>query len=405
MLFLGVALLVRVLTDNLSSPDSRQSGSLNLSGVIAALLILLAIGLFLRRSRGVRPTAASVLWLCVWTVIAMGTRGASTETLREGVREGSVVALAVIVYNARDAVTVPVATRLVQLLGFAPALIALFQLATHTGVNIAGQLRSNGTFAHPNSAAMFFAIAAIVSLWQFLDRGRRRSDALFTVLFVTALVATYSIDGVITMLAMLATFGALRPGPMSVKRAPYLVAGVVALAFFATPLGAHRIAQESATNVATVGEGNADTTLAWRLHKWKTLLPEWESSPLFGRGLGITLTARGASGDKYTSRPPHNEYVRYVVETGIVGMAMLLWGLWLLLGSLLRRRRDLVALDAGTLNAPTLAIVVIVGCLVNALADNTFIDSPTCYVAALIIIAVLNLPRINAGQTRSQLAA
>ena len=267
MLFLGVALLVRVLTDNLSSPDSRQSGSLNLSGAIAALLILVSVGLLVRRSRGLLPTALSVLWLCVWTAIAVGTRGASAETLREGVREGSVVALAVIVYNAREAVTVPVATRLVQLMGFAPALIALVQLATHTGVNIAGQLRSNGTFAHPNSAAMFFAIAATVSLWQYLDRGRRRADALLTTLFAAALIATFSIDGVITLLAMLATYGALRPGPASIKRTPFVLAAIVVVAFFATPLGAHRIAQESATNVATVEEGNADTTLAWRLHK------------------------------------------------------------------------------------------------------------------------------------------
>ena len=107
----------------------------------------------------------------------MSTRGASTETLREGVREVSVVALAIIVYNARGAVTVPIATRLVQLVGFAPALIALYQLATHTGMDIGGELRSNGTFAHPDSAAMFFAIAAAASLWLYFDNGRHRSDA------------------------------------------------------------------------------------------------------------------------------------------------------------------------------------------------------------------------------------
>jgi hypothetical protein len=52
-------------------------------------------------------------------------------------------------------------------------------------------------------------------------------------------------------------------------------------------------------------------------------------------------------------------------------------------------------LDAGTLNAPALAIVVIVGCLVNSLADNTLLNSPTGYVAALILAAVLALPGIE----------
>jgi hypothetical protein len=52
-------------------------------------------------------------------------------------------------------------------------------------------------------------------------------------------------------------------------------------------------------------------------------------------------------------------------------------------------------LDAGTLNAPALAIAVIVGCLVNSLADNTLLNSPTCYAAALILAAVLALPGIE----------
>ncbi len=91
--FLAVMLFVRVLTDDLSAPDSRHTGSLNLSGAIAVLFILVAAGLLLRRRHGVLPTVLVVLWLCVWTAIAVNTSGASGETLREGVREVSVVAL------------------------------------------------------------------------------------------------------------------------------------------------------------------------------------------------------------------------------------------------------------------------------------------------------------------------
>jgi hypothetical protein len=50
-------LLVRVLTDDRSAPDSRQSGSLNLSGGIAVLFIAVAGGLLLRRRHGMLPTA------------------------------------------------------------------------------------------------------------------------------------------------------------------------------------------------------------------------------------------------------------------------------------------------------------------------------------------------------------
>jgi O-antigen ligase len=389
---LGVALLVRVLTDDLSAPTSRHSGSLNLSGGIAGLFILMAAGLVLRRRAGARPTMLAAAWLCVWTAIALGTRGASAETLRAGVREASVVALAAIVCNLSGSWTVPVATRLVQVLGLAPALLALYQFATNTGVNLTGELRSNGTFAHPNSAAMFFALAVVISLWRYLDYRRRASDAALVSIFAAALIVTFSIDGLITLVAMLLVFGVLRPGPPLAKCGPYLVAGLTVLTFFATPLGAQRITRESATNVTTAESGNANTSLAWRLHKWKMLLPEWENSPLIGKGLGTTLTAVSSTRNDYTRKPPHNEYIRYLVETGIVGLAILLWGLVILMRDLWRKRRVTGRVEAGTLNAPALAITVCAGCLINALADNTLIDSTTGYAAVLIVATVLSLP-------------
>jgi O-antigen ligase len=383
--FLAVMLFVRVLTDNLSPADSRHTGSLNLSGAIAVLLMLVAVGMLLRRRHGVLATALAVLWLCIWTAIAANTNGASGETVREGVREISVVAVFVIVYNARGVVTVPIATRLVQLMGFVPALVALYQLVTFTGTH-----RPYGTFAHPDTAAMFFAIVATASLWRYLDDGRRRLDAVLMALLAAALVATASIDGLITLAAMLTALGLLRPGSLRGKLGPCAIAGVVVLAFFATPLGSHRIAKESTTNIETTGEPNS--SLEWRLHKWKTLIPVWEKSPIFGQGLGTTTTGEGAPRNPYVRKPPHNEYIRYLVETGVIGLTILLVALMLLIRGLVHRRRIPGTLDGGTLNAPSLALAIIVGGLVNSLADNTLLASPTGYAAALIIAAVLASP-------------
>ncbi len=392
--FLGITLLVRVLTDDASSSDSRHSGSLNLSGGIAVLFVLVAVGLLLRRRRGVTPTSLAALWLGVWTTVALVTHGASTETLREGVREASVVALAAIVYNAWDTVTVPVAARLVQIAGVAPGLLALYQLVTNTGTVVAGHIRSNGTFAHPNSAAVFFAIGAISSLWLYLDNGRRRFDAFLVALFAAALITTVSIDGLLALIAMLMTFGALHSGTPRVRLVPFLAAGLVALVFFGTPLGSERIAKESSTSLS----GEPNTSLAWRFRKWKLLLPEWERSPVLGRGLGATTTIEAPTEPELTMAAfrraylrdalPHNEYLRYLVETGVIGLALLLGALAILLTKLFRRRRAELPATSGA-NTATLAIATISGCLVNSLADNTFLNSPTCYAAVLIVITVL----------------
>jgi O-antigen ligase len=392
VLFLAAALFVRVLTDNRSAPNSRDSGSLNLSSVIALIFILLAVYLLLRWHRGLLPSVLAALWLCIWIAIAVNTSGASTETLREGVREISVVAVFVIVYNARGTVTIPIATRLVQLMGFLPAFIAIYQLATDTGLDVDGTIRANGTLAHPDSAAMFFAIAATASLWRYLDDGRRRSDALLMALFAAALIATFSIDGVVTLAAMLTALGMLRPGSVVVKLGPCAIAAIVILVFFATPLGAQRVAGETSTSLAAADRSETNSPLDTRLYRWKTLLPEWEGSPVFGRGIGTTTTTESTATNRLNFLLPHNEYLRYLVETGLVGLAILLVGLALLLRSLIRRRRIPGTLPEATLNAPAIAIAIVAGCLVNALADNTLLNSPTCYAAALIVAAVLAAP-------------
>lgn len=399
--FIGVTLFVRVLTDDMGGADSHHSGSLNFAALIAVLIMLAAIGPLIRRQRGAQPALLALLWLCIWTGVAVHTHGASVETIREGVREASVVALAVLVYNAREVVTVPMATRVIQLIGVVPACLALYQFATHTGLNIAGQIRANGTFVHPNSAAIFFAVATTVSLWRYLDNGRRRSDALLAALFAAALIATFSIDGLLSMFVMLMTLGALRPGSLRAKLGAFAVAGLVVIAFLATPLGAERIANESSSNLTTAEHGEPNSSFAWRLFKWESLLPEWERSPLFGQGLGTTITAEATLSDRLAGHLPHNEYLRYLVETGVVGLLTLLWGVGILVRALVRKRRIPGTLATGTLNAATLAIAVVVGCLFNSLADNVFTTSITGYSAALIVTSVLCIP---AGEARQRTA-
>jgi O-antigen ligase len=400
--FLGLTLLVRILTDaSLSSATIRHTGSLNLSGGIALLFILVAAGLLIRRRRGVGPAVAATLWLCLWTVIAVGSHGASTETVREGVREVSIVALAVIVVNAGKALSLSTVTRLIQIVGVAAALVAIYQLGTHSGLVINREIRANGTFTHPNGAAMFFAIATTGSLWRYLDDGRRRLDLLLAALFATATIATFSLSGLAALLAMLMAFGAARPGSFQLKFGAYAVAAIIVVGFLATPLGGERIAKESSTSLKSAQvRGAANTSLAWRFYKWGTLIPQWEQSPFLGQGLGTTVTAEGTSENVSAGRVPHNEYIRYLVETGVIGLAILMWVLVILIRRLAERRRI-----PGVPNGGTLGIAIVAGCLVNALADNTLLYTTTGYAAALILAAVLASPgRPVARRARTRVA-
>lgn len=381
---LGVLLLVRLLTDDLAASNSRHSSSVNLSAAIAGLYILVAIGLLLHRRQAAGPAILATLWLCIWTGIAAKTSGASTVTIREGVREASIIALAVIVFNSRGTLNVSLITRIVQLAGIAAAVVAIYQLATHGGQLLGGEMRANGTFAQPNSAAAFFAVATMASVWRFIDNGRRRVDAIFVVLYAAAIISTFSLGGLICLLVMLVTFGLLRPGSPRLKLGSCAVAGLIVIAFLATPLGAERIANESSTSFSGSG---SHTSLGWRFYKWGTLIPKWESSPLFGQGLGTTVTSEGNENDRSAGLVPHSEPLRYLVETGIFGLATLVTAIAFLLRRLARQRR---IHDAG--NSATLGVAIVLGLLVNSIAANTLLYTPAAYAAALIVAAVLISP-------------
>lgn len=385
-LFLGSVLLVRILTDaSLSSSTIRHTGSLNLSGGIALLFILVAAGLLIHRRRGVGLAVMAGLWLCLWTGVAVASHGASTETVREGVRELSIVAVAVMVINSGRALSLASVTRLIQLVGFVPAVVAIYQLATHGGLTINGEIRANGTFTHPNGAAMFFAIGTVASVWRYWDNGRLRLDLLVTGVFAAATVATFSLSGLAGLLAMLMAFGTARPGSVRIKLGAYVVAALIVAGFLATPLGSERLANESSTSLSSAQvRGAANTSLAWRLYKWGTLIPEWESSPYIGQGLGTTVTAEGNSENVTAGKVPHNEYLRYLVETGVIGLGTLMWAVAALVRRLVSRRAWPRARGAGALG-----VAVVAGCLVNALADNTLLYTTTGYAVALILAAVL----------------
>lgn len=392
---LATVLAARILTDaSLSSPGIRSSDAVNLSAAIALLFLLVAIGLLIRRRRGVGSALLAALWLGAWTMVAIKSQGASTATIREGIREASVLALGLIVYNSRGALGLGVAARILQIAGAGAAVLAIHQLATHTGVTIDGQLRANGTFIHPDGAAMFFAIASVVSVWRYLDLGRGRLDLLLAVVFGVATIATFSLAGLASLLAMLIAYGTLRPGSWRGKLRAFGLAALLVGVFLATPLGAERIANESSAELNGSRHSAEDSSLAWRIYKWGMLVDEWEEAPLLGHGLGSTVTAEAALGSTSAEKVPHNEYLRYLVETGVIGLASLLAALVLLIRQLARRRPT----DGETRRSPeqrtaaALGIAVVIGCMVNGLADNTFLYTTSGYAVALIVAAALAVP-------------
>jgi O-antigen ligase len=366
-LLLGGLLLARALTDDAAAAATRSSGTVDSSGAIAAALLVVAFGLLLRRQRAGRQIAVVAGFIVVWTLVAAYNLGLSPSTFREGVRELSLLAVAVIVLQAPGTLTLRAAARMTQVIAIVPAGVVAYQVATGRGMLIGADVRANGTFSHPNSAGVFLAIAALTSLWLYLEHGRRMRDLAAGGVFLGALIGTYSIGSMAAFLAMLLVLGTARRSRAGIRIAAWSLAAAVAVVFVLTPIGGSRLQTES--NISA----GSDTSLTWRFSNWGSLVPLYRDSPIVGQGLGVTVL-----GDTTKGALPHNEWVRYLVETGTVGMVLIVSGVVLVMRRLWRVRR------AWPAEAP-MAIALIAGLLVDAIGANTLLYTPAAYLAAMLL--------------------
>jgi len=71
------------------------------------------------------------------------------------------------------------------------------------------------------------------------------------VLRLLAGIRPHQYEELLFLLVMLFTYGALRPGALRLKLGACALAGLIVVAFLATPTGAKRIENESSTSISS----------------------------------------------------------------------------------------------------------------------------------------------------------
>lgn len=303
----GVMLLLvsaRVVTDWPPVRAQLVEWVPDLNGLLAVCMIGLAFGRWLIW-RAPRPTWPASVWVGVvllGAAVGLVQFGPQEVLLREGIRSLSLLAALVLPFTFFPSDARIAGRRLVI------AMIPIGALAVVEAF-VTGH-RATSTFSHPNSAALAFAVLTLMSLW-YSDGGRR---LLVASIFGAALLSTGSMAGVAALGAGL--YGYLVAGQRGTARARALAAAVlVALVFALSPIGGGRLEELASTKgFAEVAGGVTTNSLDWRFYNWGKLLEAWTDRPLTGFGLGSTLEFVQPGGNL-----PHNEYLRILVELGVIG--------------------------------------------------------------------------------------
>jgi hypothetical protein len=267
--------------------------------------------------------------------------------------------------------TVQQSARLVAWALLPSIVLALLQLATGTGKDVGdGIPRIYGTTSSPNVLGSVLLVA-LAPVFAASAGSRRGAWKLLLYLMVGLFVACLSLSGFICLAFAMALYWLRRA--TTTRKLPldlnWIVAGLIGASVVAIAAG-----EVLATRFASLGD--EENSLVWRLRTWTDILGALQDPWVFVFGGGLGFDHLGIE------YPPHNEYLRLLLETGVVGLclALLVWyRVYRALGAAARSwhpglQRYSAALQAGT-----------AGLLLWALADSVMRTAPSVILLWVLI--------------------
>lgn len=241
-----------------------------------------------------------------------------------------------------------------------PLIVGFYQMATNTGDHSREGLNSvYATFTHSNSYAIYLIMLLLFFIPQLLETRQARYRIAYGSLcsaLLVSLVFTYARAPWFGMLVGLSIMAVLRYRKM-ILAAPLAI--VVMLAVFPSIIS--RLEEMS-----SFSEGTG--SMVFRIEMWRFLIPNFYDSPVVGNGLGsYAQKAEVGLGYFYL---PHNDYVRLLIDTGIIGVAAYVLALFGLLkvGISLYRRASSDYFSVLALSS----IAVVVMYILGGLTENLF---------------------------------
>lgn len=328
---LFVALALRASLD--ATKLGERTGAAEPSVVLGLAITLLAIVVLAATRDDDAPPLAPVTqaMLAFVAASALSVLGADHrgDAALELARVGSTAAILVLTDRlVRDAASLRRLLVAVYVAAVAPLAVALVQLVGGAGArSIGGFERVRGTFLHPNPFALFctlllvmgVAVAPTVTGWW------RRALTVVLVGAGLSLFATYARGAWIAAVAGILAVGVSRRDRRMLVAVAVGIVGVLAM----VPSATGRFADLDEGDRAS---GEPANSLSWRLEYWQEAIGLAVANPLTGIGLDMVA----ASFDEGV--PPHNDYVRVVVELGAVGALAYLALLGALAGAARRAR-------------------------------------------------------------------
>lgn len=328
-----IALIVlRTASDFLTDTEIFSLGhlSVNFTSLVGAVALIFAAVVFFRNKAWQEKIPLLfnwVIWLGLALVLIMSSLSPAVS-LTEYLRWSSFFSLFILGFclfrNGRQT------TLLLKTLVFSsliPTAVALWQALSGQEFFDGERWRVSGTFTHPNMLAFYLVFVITLTLFVFLTLRKETVQKYFYLLLslplITALILTYTRGAWVALLVVIFLIG--------LARYRLFLISVLGLAFILYAL--FLPFQERASSLISF---SASDSTVWRLDLWRDAWGYAQNNLLLGTGPGTApLVIAANRPPDLGSSEPHNDYIKVILETGLVGLAIyvtliaaLFWHLW-----------------------------------------------------------------------------
>jgi O-antigen ligase len=325
------------------------------------------------------------LWMILLWFGALGLDGAYlSDSLREWIRILSWVMVYFLILQLKGrmppqqvittlfwSLLVPLTVALIQMV--APAMLfGELSINGDSANTIAEEgSRIHGTMGHPNGLATHIFLFIGLTWWKLGQAKARLPWLLLLGVLVFFFVGTKALFSLI----MLAVFFAvvLIPRLSLPNLFLTLVTFAIVIALFgSTEFGQARLGSISQTPLlnpdidisrAILLQQGDNNSFNWRIAQWYMLLGHWQDYPILGHGLGLSVQVAG------NGFLPHNDYIRFLVEGGIVGLATTL-SLFVAQGVRLMQFMQSTAKNSAKHSLSLLMLAMLLAILAGMLTEN-----------------------------------
>ncbi len=344
--------------------DVGGGGAFSVSAVASLVLIVLSVFYILYRQANIFNYEEVLPFFIFLLICALSVLGSQDfmESISDWLRFVSIFFVYIVTrLIAVSEKKIRLVLKVILLSVLIPVFLGYYQFLTGSGYDTQSEGgRIVGTFAHPNDFSSYLLVVLVFCTAQLCEKDSLVSKKLLTpliLLMLFAFVLTFSRGSWVVFVFSMVVMGILRYRRILVFLPVFLIVAV-----FLIPGVQDRIYE-----VIDPSHARATSGLEWRLNAWAQVGTLLSEKPIFGHGLGMVFVKMG-----YLT---HNDYLRLLVEVGIVGLLAYLWMAVQFLSKTWRDYRRTQSNTAKSFHVGLLALTL--GFLVRQSADNTLRNTST----------------------------